>query len=209
MFTGIIEELGKVKSVHTTKDSSRLTIEANTIMSDLKLGDSVSTNGVCLTVSALTDSTFSADVMQETLQKSNLAKLKPNEFVNLERAMHVNSRFGGHIVSGHIDGIGIIKAIQKQGIANIYQIKCDPLIMRYIVLKGSIAIDGISLTVMDLTHDTFSVSIIPHTSANTTLSMHKVGSTVNLENDVFAKYVEKFTKKDSKITYEFLKENGY
>lgn len=213
MFTGIVEELGEVSAMARGRDSMVLTIKAKTIMSDLKLGDSVSTNGVCLTVTEKGSDYYKADVMHETMNRSSLGKLKPGSHVNLERAMSAEGRFGGHIVSGHIDGTGSITSIKKDDNAVWYTIAAPENIMRYIIEKGSIAIDGISLTVAKVTDNDFSVSIIPHTIKETTLGEKKIGDIVNLENDLIGKYVEKLItispKKSGNIDKEFLLRNGY
>lgn len=215
MFTGIIEEVGTVSAVHKSGTSSFIRIQAKTVLSDVHLGDSIAVNGVCLTVTAFDNSTFQADVMNETLSRSSLGSLSNGSPVNLERAMSANGRFGGHIVSGHIDGTGTVIAIENDGIAVWYTVSADSTILRYIVEKGSIAIDGISLTVAKVTDTDFSVSVIPHTAAQTNLSSKKIGSIVNLENDIVGKYVEKLFRPDSKpqskssITLDFLAENGF
>lgn len=212
MFTGIIEEIGTVKSIRKGAASALLTIEASIVLEDVHQGDSIAVNGVCLTVTDFTKNTFTADVMHETLNRSSLGFLRPKSPVNLERAMKADGRFGGHIVAGHIDGTGTIADIKKDDNATWYTIKAPAPIMRYIIEKGSIAIDGISLTVADVTKDSFRVSIIPHTSAETTLFARKTGDTVNLENDCIGKYVEKLLqpyKPDSNITKEFLLQHGF
>ena len=217
MFTGIIEEVGQIKALKRGANSIILTVGAVTIMDDLKLGDSVATNGVCLTVTAFGKDFFQADVMHETMNRSSLGSLKPGSHVNLERAMPANGRFGGHMVSGHIDGTGNIKAIEKDDNAVWYTISADERILRYIVEKGSIAIDGISLTVAKVTDHDFSVSIIPHTLKETILAEKKVGDIVNLENDMVGKYIEKFMTHVSesekpqkgKIDMAFLAGNGF
>lgn len=191
MFTGIIEEMGTVQAVRRGSASSVLTIQAAKVLEDVKDGDSIAVNGVCLTVTSHGSSYFTADVMHETLNRSSLGSLRQSSPVNLERAMAAGGRFGGHIVSGHIDGTGTITSIRQDGIALWYTISASPALLRYIIEKGSIAIDGISLTVAAVTDRDFSVSIIPHTAAQTTLSQKKAGDTVNLENDVIGKYVEK------------------
>ena len=215
MFTGLIEEIGTVTALSPGAKSSRVTIRAERIFTDLKLGDSVSTNGVCLTVSEMTHRTFTADVMHETLRASSLNGLATGSRVNLERAMAAGGRFGGHIVSGHIDGTGTVRNILRDDIAHVYRIASTPAILKYVVKKGSIAIDGISLTVVDVADDWFSVSIIPHTLGETTLLNKKSGDMVNLEVDMLAKYVEKLlfsqheTSAISNITPEFLMKNGF
>ena len=197
MFTGIVEEIGTIKKVEKGAKSSKLTIEGAKIFDDLKLGDSVAVNGVCLTVTEYTKNTFTADVMNETLSRSNLGDLKNGSRVDLERAMAADGRFGGHIVSGHIDGTGRIVKTEKDDIAVWYTIAADKKIMKYIIEKGSVTIDGISLTVAKVTDTDFSVSIIPHTAKETVLGFKKVGDTVNLENDVVGKYIEKSEAKRS------------
>ncbi|MDD5946138.1 MAG: riboflavin synthase [Clostridia bacterium] len=217
MFTGIVEEIGTILKVERGAKSSRLTVEGNKIFSDLKLGDSVAVNGVCLTVTSYTSKAFTADVMNETLQRSNLGNLKPGSPVDLERAMIADGRFGGHIVSGHIDGTGVITKIEKDDIAHWYTVAADKKIMKYIIEKGSVAIDGISLTVARVTNIDFAVSLIPHTSKETVLGFKKPGDTVNLENDVVGKYIEHFLNfneeetpaKQSGITREFLIKAGF
>lgn len=216
MFTGIIEEIGRVCAVHRGGDSSYISIGADKIFSGLHIGDSVAVNGVCLTVTEFGGGVFKADVMNETLSRSSLGSLKSGSYVNLERAMAADGRFGGHIVSGHIDGTGTITEVKKDGIAVWYKISADAEILRYIVEKGSIAIDGISLTVAKLTEETFSVSVIPHTAAQTVLSLKKAGDTVNLENDIIGKYVERLLgrgelarSEKSGITMDFLAKHGF
>lgn len=212
MFTGIIEEIGTVIAVRQGRTSAILTIAASKILNDVKLGDSVAVNGTCLTVTSVTSAAFTADVMHETLNRSTLHKLHNGSLVNLERAMAANGRFGGHIVSGHIDGIGTISHIQRDDNAIWYTIKTDPIILRYIIEKGSIAMDGISLTVATVSNYDFSVSTIPHTVSNTNLSVRHVGDFVNLENDCIGKYVEKLFRKEtqqSNVTMALLAQSGY
>lgn len=192
MFTGIVEEVGKIISVNSGGNSAVLTIQGNKIFEGMKLGDSIAVNGVCLTVTEFQRNIFSVDVMKETLARSSLAEVKAGSWVNLERAMPANGRFGGHIVSGHIDGTGKILEIRKEANAIWYKIKTPEKLMRYIIEKGSITIDGISLTVAKLDAGWFQVSIIPHTAKATILSGKKVGDLVNLENDLVGKYIEKF-----------------
>ena len=197
MFTGIIEEIGTVTAIKKSALESRLTISAERIFSDLKTGDSVAVNGVCLTASVILGNTFTADVMNETFSRTSLAALSSGSHVNLERAMAADGRFGGHIVAGHVDGTGIIKDIRKDGNAVWFIIGASPEVLKYIVEKGSVAIDGISLTVAEVTKNNFSVSTIPHTLSQTILAEKKTGDAVNLENDIIGKYVERlmgFTK---------------
>lgn len=198
MFTGIIEEVGKVVSITPGLKSSVLKIQGNMIFDDLKLGDSVAVNGVCLTVSSLSNKIFTADIMRETLSRSSLAKLTGGSMVNLERAMPSTGRFGGHIVTGHIDGTGEIETMVREDNAIWFTIKTSEKIMNYIVEKGSIAIDGISLTVADLQKNSFRVSIIPHTGKGTILGTKGIGSLVNLENDMVGKYIEKMIFRQDK-----------
>ncbi|MER1953362.1 MAG: riboflavin synthase [Aerococcus urinaeequi] len=198
MFTGIIEDIGRIESIEAINNDAGLllTIASEKIVSDVNLGDSISVNGICLTVTNYTDTNFQVEVMPETIAKTSLEGIANNSRVNLERAMKANARFGGHIVSGHIDGIGKITAIEADGIANWYTIQTSKALMRYIIMKGSIAIDGTSLTVAGVEGDTFKVSIIPHTSEQTIFSTYQVGSIVNLENDIVGKYIEQFTVKE-------------
>ena len=197
MFTGIIEELGKIAGIKKGTKSAVLGVDSAIVVGDVKLGDSISVNGVCLTVVGFTKSSFSAEVMAETLRRSNLGGLKAGGKVNLERALRPTDRMGGHFVSGHIDGVGTIKSVVKEDIADVFTIAAPPEVLKYVIEKGSIAVDGISLTVVDMTEDAFRVSLIPHTSANTTLGFKKAGDTVNLESDLIAKYIERLLKKSS------------
>ena len=198
MFTGIIEDIGRIESIEAINNHAGLllTIASEKIVSDVNLGDSISVNGICLTVTNFTDTNFQVEVMPETIAKTSLEGIANNSRVNLERAMKANARFGGHIVSGHIDGIGKITAIEADGIANWYTVQTSEPLMRYIIMKGSIAIDGTSLTVAGIEGDTFKVSIIPHTSEQTIFSTYQVGTIVNLENDIVGKYIEQFTVKE-------------
>lgn len=209
MFTGIIEEIGEISDVKHGAKSCELTIKGDIIFNDLKIGDSVAVNGVCLTATAINGKIFKADVMAETMRRSSLGALKNGSKVNLERAMSANGRFGGHIVSGHIDGTGFIQSLIKEDNAVWVTITADTGIMRYIVEKGSITIDGISLTVAKVFKDAFSVSVIPHTSVQTTLLTKKSGDKVNLECDIIGKYVEKLLGKSSGITEDFLKKYDF
>lgn len=215
MFTGIIEEVGTVREIRRGQTSSFIEIQAKTVLSDVRLGDSIAVNGVCLTVTEFSADSFRADVMNETLNRSSLGSLRGGSHVNLERAMPANGRFGGHIVSGHIDGTGVITDIRRDGISVWYTIGTTAAVMRYIVEKGSVAIDGISLTVAKVTDSSFSVSIIPHTAEQTVLSYKKIGDAVNLENDIIGKYIEKLMnpqntpKEPNGITMDFLAENGF
>jgi len=212
MFTGIVEEVGTVVGIQRGGNKSFIRIKAQKVLEDVKLGDSIAVNGVCLTVTDFDSASFQADVMNETLSRSSLGSLRSGSPVDLERAMAAGGRFGGHIVSGHIDGTGTITDIKNDGIAVWYTVSAKPDIMRYIVEKGSVAIDGISLTVAKVTDSSFSVSIIPHTVAQTVLGAKNLGDTVNLENDIIAKYVEKLLKPDSTaggVSMELLAKNGF
>lgn len=214
MFTGIVEEVGSIRRITRGAHSAVLEIAACEVLEDTKIGDSIAVNGICLTVTALTPQSFSADVMHETLNRSSLAGLSRGSHVNLERAMAANGRFGGHIVSGHVDGTGRVTHIRRDDTAIWYTIACSPALLRYIVEKGSIAIDGISLTVARVTAQDFSISAIPHTVAQTVLSERREGDVVNLECDVIGKYVEKLlqpaeTTAQRGISKEFLAEHGF
>lgn len=215
MFTGIVEEMGKIKAVANGEKSSTLTISAKKVLENTVLGDSIAVNGVCLTVTSMGSDYFCADVMAETMRRTNLSQQAPDSPVNLERALTPLTRMGGHIVSGHIDGTGTITAYEKEDNATWVTIQAGTEILKYVVEKGSIAIDGISLTVAYVDDICFKVSIIPHTSQQTTLLQKGVGNTVNLECDVIAKYVEKLmgfkaeSKPEDNITEEMLIEYGF
>lgn len=191
MFTGIIEEIGRVKKISLAGKSGSLEIGAKKVLEGTKIGDSIAVNGVCLTVTSLSSSTFTADIMAETVRRSSLGSLSSGSGVNLERAMAADGRFGGHIVSGHIDGTGKIARLQKEENAVWVHISAGKEILALIVEKGSIAIDGISLTVASVSDSEFAVSIIPHTASETTLLSKTTGDIVNLENDIVGKYVQK------------------
>ena len=215
MFTGIVEELGTIRSIRRGAASAVLSIGAEAVLSDLRIGDSVAVNGVCLTATGVDGSGFTADVMHETLRRSSLGALGPGSRVNLERAMAADGRFGGHIVSGHIDGTGTIAERRRDDNAVWYTVSAPPALLRYIVEKGSVAIDGISLTVASVEADRFSVSVIPHTAAVTLLGAKGPGDVVNLETDIIGKYVERLLRPAdtpaarSGISLEFLAENGF
>ena len=194
MFTGIIEEVGRIRAIERQAVSARLTVAASKVLSDVHLGDSIAVNGVCLTVTSFGRDYFCADVMHETLNRSSLAGLSAGSVVNLERAMPTNGRFGGHIVAGHVDGVGHIANIRRDDTAVWYTVHAGPEILRYVVEKGSITIDGISLTVAAVDGEGFSVSTIPHTVAQTNLSQRRRGDPVNLETDVVGKYIEKLLR---------------
>ena len=216
MFTGIVEETGIVDRINHGANSAVLYIKAGIALDGTKLGDSIAVNGVCLTVTSINGSVFSADVMHETINRSSLAALRSGSRVNLERAMQMGGRFGGHIVSGHIDGTGRIISIRKDDNAIWYRISASPQILRYIVEKGSITVDGISLTVAKVDDVSFSISAIPHTVAVTVLSDRHEGDIVNLENDIIGKYVEKLMQpaaepasESSGLTAEYLAMHGF
>ena len=214
MFTGLIEEVGNIVFINKSDNFSKLGIKANNIISDASIGDSISTNGVCLTITKITDTIYEADVMAETIRRSTLGSLNIGDRVNLERAMASNKRFGGHMVTGHIDGIGKIINLKNEGNSVWISISANENILKYVVDKGSIAIDGISLTVAYVDDNIFKVSIIPHTGDSTTLFNKAIGDVVNLECDIIGKYVEKFVllgskKSKSNINEDFLRNNGF
>lgn len=203
MFTGIIEEVGRLKSL----DGGRIEIACEKILSDMKIGDSISTNGICLTVVDFGENFFAADVMPETLRRTSLA----DKNFNLERALKVGDRFGGHIVSGHIDGVGKILSIRAEGNALLIDVAAESFLLRQIAAKGSVALDGISLTVVDAGRENFSVSMIPHTLEVTNFKTKRVGSLVNIETDILSKYIERLTTFDATpaVDKNFLMEHGF
>lgn len=219
MFTGLVEEIGKIIKITKGRNSYQFSIQAEKVLSDIKLGDSVATNGACLTVVERTNSSFTVDIMAETVKRTNFGKMKLGDTVNLERAMLLSDRLGGHLVSGHIDGIGKISNIKKEDIANIISVEAPKDLLYQMLNKGSITIDGISLTILSVNEKDFQVSIIPHTAQETTLIKKKTGDFVNLETDMIGKYVLRFLKpgkkenltqaKASKLSMDFLAENGY
>ena len=218
MFTGIVEELGTVKTVASGRQSAKLTISATVVLQNIKQGDSIAVNGVCLTVTAYDTNWFAADVMPETMRRTALADLTAGSRVNLERALRLGDRLGGHIVSGHIDGVSTILSRQPLDNAVMLKLRADPRLLRYVVTKGSVALDGISLTVVDCGSDWLSVSIIPHTLAITTLQQKAVGDRVNLETDMLAKYTEKLLgllpdtvapERRQALNRSFLAEHGF
>ena len=206
MFTGIIEETGTLIKI----GGGNITIECRKILEDMKIGDSISTNGICLTVTKFDNKSFSADVMPETIRRTSLENLKSGDVINLERALRLCDRLGGHIISGHIDGVGTIKSMKPEGNAIIVTIKTEKDLLRYIAAKGSIALDGMSLTVVNVNDIDFSVSLIPHTRDVTNFKYKKIGSPVNIEIDVLARYIERLMNfKSSTITKDFLISNGF
>ncbi|HSD80121.1 MAG TPA: riboflavin synthase [Solirubrobacteraceae bacterium] len=190
MFTGLIADLGTVAAVHATGDGVRLTVDSP-LAHELGEGDSVAVNGVCLTAIGICGDRFGADVMHETLRRSSLGAVEAGGRVNLELALRAGARLGGHMVQGHVDGVGVVAGVRPEGFARVVTVEADPGLLRYVVEKGSIAVDGVSLTVAGVTDDTFSVSLIPETLERTTLGAAAAGTRVNVEVDVLAKYVEK------------------
>ncbi|MFS0786874.1 riboflavin synthase [Shouchella sp. 1P09AA] len=214
MFTGIIEEKGTVTEIKKQDQAMQIVVRGNKVLSDVALGDSIAVNGVCLTVTAFTDHTFSVDVMPETFQATTLNQLKTHSAVNLERAMSPMSRFGGHIVSGHVDGKGTIVSRRRVENAVYFDIRVQPERTKYIVQKGSVAVDGISLTVFSVKDNQLTISIIPHTLDETIIGSKQVGDEVNIECDVIGKYVERLLTANDTSTpkgnlTEVLQENGY
>ncbi|MDP4125913.1 MAG: riboflavin synthase [Bacillota bacterium] len=218
MFTGIVEELGVVRTLRLLPESGQLTLEGKKVLDETQIGDSIAVNGVCLTVIRKGDREFTVDVMAETLAKTNLAELKGGSHVNLERALQLQTRLGGHLVSGHVDGVGQIRRITPWGIAQVFEISAPPSLLSSMLPKGSIAIDGISLTIIDVETDFFTVSLIPHTSKETTLGLKGIGASVNLETDLIGKYVARFmglstdtasSKAKQNLSLSFLTEHGF
>ncbi|NFV12814.1 riboflavin synthase [Clostridium sporogenes] len=218
MFTGIVEEIGKILKIEEGKDFLHITIEGNKVLKSLNLGDSIAVNGVCLTVTNFNNNSFTVDVMAETLRKSSLKALSKGSLVNLERAVTLNKPLGGHIVSGHIDGTGEVINIKKESIATLLEIEAKENLLKYMVPKGSIALDGVSLTLVDVKEKSFTVSLIPHTKEATILINKNIGYIINIECDVLGKYIYKFIhlkdddeKKVSKnnISLDFLSKTGF
>lgn len=229
MFTGIVEEIGHILSVQHGSRSERLAIQARKVLSGTRIGDSIAVNGICLTVTAIGSDWFTADVMPETLRRTNLCKLQPQSLVNLERALCLGDRLGGHLVSGHVDGTGRLAGQRREGNAMILRILTEASLLRYIINKGSITLDGVSLTVVRVDDDGFEVSLITHTSGETTLGRCQPGGLVNLECDVIGKYVDKLLyqgctqvsgipmsglehpgeKPQSRVDLAFLRDNGF
>ena len=206
MFTGIVEEVGRIKSA----SAGKMQISAQKVLEGVQLGDSIAVNGICLTVITLADETFSVEVMPETLRRTNLGTLRVGDVVNLERALEVGGRMGGHFVQGHVDGTGKIISFRPEGEAIIMKVSAPPEIMRYVVEKGFIAIEGISLTIVICDATSFSVSLVTYTRQNTSLNAKQPGDLVNLEVDILAKYVEKFIGgSQSGMSMEFLAEHGF
>ncbi|SET38492.1 riboflavin synthase alpha chain [Oceanobacillus limi] len=215
MFTGIIEEKGTIKQIQPVSEQSiQMIIKAEKILEDVNLGDSISVNGICLTVTQFTANEFQVDVMPETVKSTSLHGLTSGAHVNLERAMAANGRFGGHFVSGHVDGVGTIKRKQKQENAVYYDIEIPEEFARFVLLKGSITVDGTSLTVFNSKDNTFTISLIPHTVSETVLGEKGQGDIVNIECDMLAKYVQnmleqQFSSQKEDISKDFLRNNGF
>lgn len=214
MFTGIIEEKGTVKTISGSGDAIKMTIRAPKVLEDVHLGDSIAVNGVCLTVTGFNKQEFSVDMMPETLKSTSLKNLSSGSKVNLERAMAANGRFGGHFVSGHVDGTGTILKKQSKANAVYYEIGVDQSLINYMLLKGSVTVDGTSLTIFGLTDKTFTISLIPHTLSETILGSKSSGDIVNIECDIIGKYIQNFIikgnlKGSNTLTETFLEEHGY
>ncbi|MFA9556086.1 riboflavin synthase [Evansella sp. AB-rgal1] len=215
MFTGIIEEKGTIQQMKRTGDAIVMKINGSRILSDVNLGDSIAVNGVCLTVTDFDHQSFSVDIMPETVKSTSLRDLSIGSKVNLERAMAANGRFGGHFVSGHVDGIGTIKSKRPEHNAVYYEIEVAPELRKYMMLKGSVSVDGTSLTIFGLSKDSFTISIIPHTIQETIIGSKKAGDIVNVECDMLAKYIEELIVQRSsntnstKLTEGFLRDNGF
>ncbi|MBB5172973.1 riboflavin synthase [Texcoconibacillus texcoconensis] len=218
MFTGIVEEKGTIRSMRQTGESIVMSVEAAIVLEDVSIGDSIAVNGVCLTVTAYDARSFSVDVMPETVRHTSLNDLRRGSEVNLERAMSAAGRFGGHFVSGHIDGTGKIRSKERQDNAVYYEIAVDPSLRKYMLMKGSVAVDGTSLTIFGLTDDSITISIIPHTLDETVIGSKGVGDIVNIECDMLGKYVDQFmqtymsqppSNQGHSLTESFLRDNGF
>lgn len=214
MFTGLVQEIGKVISIKNGKNSIQIKIECENVLKGANIGDSIATNGICLTAIEISKNYFIADCMHETLKRTNLSKLKIDSLVNLEKSLTLSTPLGGHLVTGDVDCIGQIVNIHQDGIAKIIEIKIPKNYMKYVVDKGRISLDGASLTIMNLTDDTFSVSLIPHSQEKLTLGLKNIGDIINVETDLIGKYVEKLLnfkeeKKETKMSLEFLLKNGF
>jgi len=215
MFTGIIEEIGTIAGIRRTGPMFEVAIQAEKVLKGVNLGDSISINGVCLTVTSFTTGKFTVDVMPETVKATNISKLTPGSKVNLERAMAAGGRFGGHFVSGHVDGIGTIVRKERQENAVYYEIEVNEELASGMILKGSVTVDGTSLTIFGVTGTSLTISLIPHTMEETIIGQKQVGDMVNIESDMIGKYVGHYLKqttnqgKKSSITKSFLEENGF
>lgn len=219
MFTGLVEEVGAIAEIRPAGKAIHLKIKSSKVLDGVQLGDSISVNGICLTVTAYDKASFTVDVVPETMRRTTLHELSAGSPVNLERAMQMGGRFGGHIVSGHIDGVGRILSIADEDIAKVVRLAAPPNVLRYVVEKGSITIDGVSLTVMDVDGESFRISVIPHTWQITVLRHRRVGSSVNLEVDIIGKYVERLLgahlpgagseSAGTRLSMDFLRNNGF
>ena len=215
MFTGIVEEVGTISRIDRGASFCHLTVHATKILDNCKEGDSISVNGICLTVTHLNQDTFVADVMAETMRRTNLENLKVSDGVNLERSLRVSDRLGGHIVAGHVDGVGNIVELKSEDIATLMTVSLSPPLMKYIAVKGSVCVDGVSLTVTDISSSSFQVSLIPFSKENTTLGLKRVGDPVNIEVDMLARYLERLIsydeehKSSNNIDQEFLRKHGF
>lgn len=209
MFTGIIEEIGVITSIQRKPRALEITIRAKNVLDDVKRGDSISVNGVCLTVSSFTNELFVVDVIPETFNSTTLSLLKMNSKVNLERAMAAKGRFGGHFVSGHVDGIGVIRSIKKETNAISKKIELNPSLMKYMMIKGSVSIDGTSLTVFHVDRTSITISLIPTTQSDSLLGQKGIGEKVNIECDMLAKYSERIQTSSTNMSKEWLQEHGF
>ena len=224
MFTGLVAELGSVERLAEGEDTCRLSVRARKVLGGLKVGDSVAVNGVCLTVTDLRSNGVTADVMPETVRRTTMHGLRPGDRVNLERALRLADGLDGHIVQGHVEGVGTVTKVRPEGNALVYTIAAPAELTPYIVEKGSVTVDGVSLTVIQAGDTEFGVSLIPHTAAQTTLGYKKPGDTVNLETDILARYIGRFlsrrfgspvgtaedgSRKDDGLTMDFLRRNGF
>lgn len=214
MFTGLIEEIGKVKKIDSINGGKRINISATKIMDDIKVDDSIAVNGVCLTAVKIETNSFTVEAVGETLKKTTLNELKENQIVNLERAVRLNDRLGGHLVQGHVNGVGRILNIQKLGENYFLEVEVDPKLTKYLIDEGSISIDGISLTIAKLVENKVGVSLIPHTWKNTNLNTRNIGAKVNIETDVIAKYIEKLLQNKKQndaepLSQKWFEEMGY
>lgn len=209
LFTGIIEEIGVITSIQRKSRALEITIRSRHILEDVKRGDSISVNGVCLTVSTFTNESFVVDVIPETFNSTTLSLLKVNSKVNLERAMAAKGRFGGHFVSGHVDGIGVIRSIKKETNAISKKIELNPSLMKYMMVKGSVSIDGTSLTVFHVDRTSITISLIPTTQSDSLLGQKGIGEKVNIECDMLAKYSERLQTSSTNMSKEWLQEQGF
>ena len=209
MFTGIVEGRGRIRAAERRGEVLRLSIEPPPSLTGLGVGDSISVSGVCLTITGISGPSFEVEVSEETLRRTNLGSKRVGDLVNLERALEVGSRVGGHLVTGHVDGVGMVTEVERFGETSRIRIRVPGELSRYLIEKGSVAVEGVSLTVNELKGDEFRVDIIPYTAQNTTLSLLRVGDEVNVEVDIIGKYIEKFLKRPKGLDEEFLREHGF